>query len=483
MRLAVVCCDGVPASGLLTVLRNVVERGIALELVEPEVYADLGYSWRPDKPRYFPAGPAEAGYPSWMRVSTETPLAYSSTAELAEGFGSVRDRVTDAHTLDTDQREALRHDIAEIARAYRPYFAGWLAEHGIDWVIAVNMTLSDAPGVTLALHQAALERWGGGRPGGIVFWDHDLFDSCAVYEGARRVYPMVPNEFTPLPGEHADQRWVVITKALADEAAGYSAGVAPEVLPNLLPHIPLGPLERRHREFLAASGLDAHRPILLAPSRIFRPKGIEISLTLLAAIRDQSLAEGEQPPYLLVFGALDEDPEYAAELRAHAHLCGVADDVVFLDGVPVATYRDARGTWRLDEVDLLRLAAHNAGAVLFTPSQPDVESVGLGPALAAVAGIPCAYTAYDAFSTVYSDMFNGVLVSNEPSGFSSAAASLRSAMRGCRVSSHTWLAEDAANRAVVAERFPPDAWDGFLAELASQSAVPILPVVTTGVDR
>ncbi|WP_371600274.1 hypothetical protein [Streptomyces sp. NBC_00564] len=471
MRLAVVCCDGVPVSGLLTVLRNVVERGIALGAVEPEVHADLGYSWRPDKPCFFPTGPTAAGYPSWMRVCDQAPPVRLPAAELASRFLSIRDRVAEAHQLGADERDVLRGDIDEIARTYRPYFTAWLEEHRVDWLIAVNMTLSDAPGVTLALHQAAEARWGSGRPGGIVFWDHDLFDSCSVHENARRVYPLTPNEFTPVPGRRADERWVVITEKLASEAATYTAGVKPDVLTNLLPHVPPGPLEPRHLAFMAENGLDSDRPVLLAPARIFRPKGIEIALTLLAEIREQSLAGGEPPPYLLVFGQLDEDPAYAAELHEHAHRCGVADDVLFLDGVPVATFRDARGRWRLDEVDLLRLAAADGGAVLFTPSQPDVESVGLGPALAAQAGIPCAYTAYDAFTAVYGDRFRGVHVSTDPEGLAAAATALRAAMHARRRSTGRY-AEDVVNQAVVEERFPPDAWDGFLLELADALAAP-----------
>ncbi|MEV0693845.1 hypothetical protein [Streptomyces sp. NPDC050388] len=458
-------------SGLLTVLRNVVERGIALGVVEPEVHADLGYSWRPDKPRYFPTGPAAAGYSSWMRVRDHAPPLRMPTAELASRFLSVRDRVAEAHELGADESDLLRSDIDEIAQTYQPYFTAWLAEHRIDWVVAVNMTLSDAPGVTLALHRAAQERWGSGRPGGIVLWDHDLFGSCSVHENGRRVYPLTPNEFTPVPGRRAHERWVVITEKLANEAATYTAGVKPEVLPNLLPHIPSGPLEPRHLNFMADNGLERNRPVLLAPARIFRPKGIEIALTLLAEMREQSFADGEPPPYLLVFGQLDEDPAYAAELREHAHRCGIADDVLFLDGVPVATFRDVQGHWRLDEVDLLRLAAASGGAVLFTPSRPDVESVGLGPALAVQAGIPCAHTAYDAFGAVYGDQFRGVRVPTDSEGLAAAATSLRNAMRARRRSAGMYP-EDVANRAVVEERFPSDAWDGFLLELADALATP-----------
>ncbi len=43
--------------------------------------------------------------------------------------------------------------------------------------------------------------------------------------------------------------------------------------------------------------------------------------------------------------------------------------------------------------------------MLFTPSQPDIDTVGLGPALSAVAGVPCAVTAFDCFAEVYGESF------------------------------------------------------------------------------
>ena len=56
MKLAVMCCDGLPVSGLLTVFRNVVRLGMSDGLIEPRVPADLGFSWRPDKWEFFPRG-------------------------------------------------------------------------------------------------------------------------------------------------------------------------------------------------------------------------------------------------------------------------------------------------------------------------------------------------------------------------------------------------------------------------------------------
>jgi hypothetical protein len=63
MRIALVCGDGLPVSGLLTVFRNVV--GIAVEagLLDTRITADLGYSWHPGKAAFFPRGPADPCYP------------------------------------------------------------------------------------------------------------------------------------------------------------------------------------------------------------------------------------------------------------------------------------------------------------------------------------------------------------------------------------------------------------------------------------
>ncbi len=55
----------------------------------------------------------------------------------------------------------------------------------------------------------------------MLFWDHDLFRSYAVYEGEERVYPPVPSELTPLPQDVPYHRWIVPTADLAAETAGY----------------------------------------------------------------------------------------------------------------------------------------------------------------------------------------------------------------------------------------------------------------------
>ena len=106
-------------------------------------------------------------------------------------------------------------------------------------------------------------------------------------------------------------------------------------------------------------------------------------------------------PYLLIFGSLDEDPEYADELVALRNELDTEEHVRFLDGVPLETLREDNGDWQLDEIDLLRLARATNGGVVFTPSVSDFETVGLGPGLAAAAEIPAVSTRYNAFDEVY----------------------------------------------------------------------------------
>jgi hypothetical protein len=349
MRVAVVCGDGVPVSGLLTVMRNVVEMGISEGTVAPHVSADLGFGWRPDKPKFYPSGVARAGYPSWLEVTNIHPVL--DPAAAGTRLTAIRDDIARADKLSQAQRATLRLEIDGLAEGYRIRFGSWLESHDVDWVFAINMTISDAAPVTTGLHLAARDRWGGGRAGGVVFWEHDLFGTCTVYEHGRRVYPLTPNEFTVLPGDAPWLRWVVVSESLASEARGYGTGLSPVHLPNLLPRLGSGGLDDRHRQFLAQWGIDARRSVLLAPVRIFRPKGVEISLALQQAVGEECRRRGLAVPCLLVFGCLDEDPAYGAELRVEAGERGLGDEVRFLDGVPLGTWLDGEGRWRLDEVD------------------------------------------------------------------------------------------------------------------------------------
>lgn len=423
MKLALVSGDGLPVSGLLTIFRNVIDAELDSGQLELPVVADLGYSWRPDKEYFFPAGRPDSGYPEWMSVSDVVPVDLDA-AELMRRLTEIRVGVARADRLDDAQRAELRCAVESLAVPYEEYFSRWFEENDVDWVCAVNMTLSDAVPVTVGLHRAASKRWCDGRSGGVLFWDHDLFGSCAIFEDGERIYPEKPNEFTPVPGSHPSHRWAVVSPALAKEAGGYPSPLEPVILPNVLPTVDGERLQERHTQFLAQWGLDPKRPPLLATVRMFRIKGVEISVALLAEVKKLCEGRGTPAPYLLVFGSLDEDPPYAREVVARARELGVLDDIVFLDGVPLASHRDRDGRWRLDEVDLLRLCRSGSGAVVFTPNTADVESVGLGPALAGVAGVPCAVTPYTCFEDFYGPDSGCVIVRNRQEGLADAAREL-----------------------------------------------------------
>jgi hypothetical protein len=464
MRWALISGDGLPVSGLLTIFRNVVGQARDQNLLTLPVTADLGYSWRPDKPGFFPFGPSGDPYPDWLDVSSVTPLTEPKD-HLAAEFAAIRRAVAHPGDLTATARDHLRQRIDALAAPYEEYFTEWFAAGDVDWVVAVNMTLSDAVPVTTALHRAAARRWRD-RPGGVVYWDHDLFGTCAVHEDGRRVYPATPNEFTLVPGTNPADRWAVVSSALEEETRSYPTRLRPHVVTNVLPSIPDGPLTSRHHDFLHAYGLAADRPVVLAPVRVFEVKGVEVSIEVLGGMRDACTQAGTPEPVLLVFGSLSEDPDYADTVRRAAKDNGVEASVVFLDGVPLSSHRDQTGAWRLDEIDLLRIARETHGAVLFTPNRPDVESVGLGPALAAVAGIPCAVTDYDAFDEHFGAAFSRVRV--DRSAPERAGRQLVEWMTGLREHAASARNRLTANLADVGHRFPTGPWTEFLTELAGQ---------------
>jgi len=467
MKLALVSGDGLPVSGLLTVFRNVVDLGIERNLIELPIPADLGYSWRPDKPQFFPRGINTLHYPDWLAVTDSVPVHADST-QFSKELTAIRCDVARAATLSPDARRDLHQRVEVLAAAYDKHFSHWFAEYNVDWVCAINMTLSDAVPVTIGLHRAAARYWDNGRPGGILFWDHDLFASYSVYDRGIRMYPEHPNEFTPVPGTHPSHRWAVVSDGLAEEAISYPTPMRPLVVPNVLPRLPRKGLDKLHQEFLAQLNIDLKRPVLLAPVRVFRVKGIEIAVSLLAAVRDACRRRDEPVPYLLVFGSLDEDPDYAREVLTTAEREDVRGDVRFLNGVPLVSHRDATGRLHLDEVDLLRISDVSGGGVFFTPNRPDVESVGLGPALAGIARLPCALTSYDAFDEVYGADYGHIRVRPDD-GLYQAGNEFLDWMVARRQGDRKIQTVLEVNQRLVLDYFPDSPWQRLLQEMATSA--------------
>jgi glycosyltransferase involved in cell wall biosynthesis len=461
MRLALVCGDGLPVSGLLTVFRNVVLLGAGMGQLDSRVPADLGYSWRPDKPAFFPRGAPGETYPDWLSVTDRVPVDGGDA--FAMRLVELRERYAGYAALSPAAREETERWTEELAEPYERHFTSWFDEHDPDWVCAVNMTLSDAVPVTLGLHRAAARRWGTGRPGGVLFWDHDLFGSYSVYERDQRVYPVVPPDVMPLPADVPWHRWSVVSEGLAKEASTYPTLATADYVPNVLPEVGAG-IGDAHHEFLLQHGLTTDRPLILVPVRIFRVKGVEISVRLFAALRQIMRDRGEPAPCLLVFGSLGEDPEYTQDVLAVVDETGVGEDIRFLDGVPLSSHRGADGRWRLDEIDLLRLCAASYGGVFFTPNRPDVESVGLGPALAAVAGLPAASVTYTAAREMYGGEFEQLEV--DVNRLDVAAAQFAGLLAANRAGDNRVRRMLEVNRQAVRLRFPEQPWRDLLHDMA-----------------
>jgi hypothetical protein len=275
---------------------------------------------------------------------------------------------------------------------------------------------------------------------------------------------------TPVPQRNGFTRWAVVSERLAAEAQRYPTDLVPDVVPNALPTMRRGPVGARGEAFARQHALQPGRAVLLNPVRMFRIKGVDVAVELMSAMKATAMRCGVPVPYLLVFGRIDEDPEYASEVRALARSLGVDRDVRFLDGVPLVTYCDESGRWHLDEVDLLRLAAETAGGVVFTPGVADVETVGLGPALAALAGLPCAITDYVAFEEVYGSSFAVTRVGRSRDDLRVAADEFLDMLTGRRRGDPMVTTALAANRRTVEVRFPDEPWRKLWHKLAVVSA-------------
>lgn len=409
-----------------------------------------------------------------------------------EGYGEdllrIRRDVAQPEDLSPEQREALHGRIEAITIKYQRHFEQWFEDNGIDWVCAINMTLSDAVPVTTALHNAADKRWGSFRPGGILFWDHDLLGSYAVHEKNERVYPKRPNEFTPVPKAVPWHVWTIVSEVLKPETAAYPTELRASIVPNVLPFVsnrgvPLhepGIFSKFLEDFDMLNGVIDGRPVLLCPNRIFPVKGIEISIRLLASIKAVSIKRQLHTPYLLIFGDTEEDPEYATELQALAQDEGLSGDIRFLGGVPLCSGTNGSRAL-LDEKDLLRLSAATYGGVLYTPNTTDVESVGLGPALASIAALPCLVSKFNALHQVYGDELYCVHIDpRREESFEVAAEEFVDLMAASNSESgrtedqrKLWENIVQRNSSLMLKRFPMRQWKSLLLHLALQGGVEV----------
>ena len=159
--------------------------------------------------------------------------------------------------------------------------------------------------------------------------------ACSPATGLR-VYPKRPSAVTPVPAKQLHTFWAVVSSRLAEEAGSYPTDLVPTVMPNILPSIPAG-LDGRHAVFRRQHQLDPGRPVLLNPVRVFHIKGVHLAVEVLAVLRREARSRGLAVPYLLVFGSLHEDPDYARQVVDTVHRLGLEDDVRFLGGVPLGS--------------------------------------------------------------------------------------------------------------------------------------------------
>jgi hypothetical protein len=105
--------------------------------------------------------------------------------------------------------------------------------------------------------------------------------------------------------------------------------------------------------------------------------------------------------------------------------------------------------------------------VVFTPGVTDVETVGLGPGLAAMAGLPCLTTEYDVFEPVYGTGFCRVRMDTSPGSVRSGAREFVRMLADFRRGDDSLRRRLETNREIVEDRFPREPWTRFWRELES----------------
>jgi hypothetical protein len=232
-----------------------------------------------------------------------------------------RDSARDWSLLTAIQRAAFREADARLYTVFSSHFDRWLVDAAADWLICLNMTLTDSPSATRAL-MGSICRYFASRPGGAIFWDRDLFSTYAVHKGNTAVYPTRPNEVTPLPTRRNCRRWVVVSPVLLREALTYGVDIVPELIPNPLPRVTTADdavSTEMLQRFCSEWQLEAERPFVLA-----QVYGAGYNCT-----RVDPTTRGRVLAFAAVLRAFaGDDPMLDAQLRRYAAIAGE----VFPDG-------------------------------------------------------------------------------------------------------------------------------------------------------
>lgn len=132
----------------------------------------------------------------------------------------------------------------------------------------------------------------------------------------------------------------------------------------------------------------------------------------------------------------------------------------------------------LDEKDLLWLAAATHGGVIYTPSTTDVECVGLSPALASIAGLPCLASRFNTLDQVYGDGLNVIRLDlSHQNGFKLAAKSFVDWMVASKKVSvpdgrrRAWLRMKQQNESLMRAKLPTRPWKDLLLRIAGEGGV------------
>lgn len=89
-------------------------------------------------------------------MKTSSIHQYSTCNDIHENnFSNIRCQIAKYDLLTSTEINDVKEKITSISGLYEDYFIHWFENNTVDWVFALNLTLSDAAPVSLALHNAA----------------------------------------------------------------------------------------------------------------------------------------------------------------------------------------------------------------------------------------------------------------------------------------------------------------------------------------